>query len=175
MQKRSKPISLNSLRFSDERGNFVVTEYYGLTFNNHETTEIFVQARHKYWTDLLQKKLVFAKDDNETLEEIEINKVAKLMAKHLKISYRTMIASQKRSCVEARQFIIHICSDRKVKQSTIGVMLGYKRNTINYHLRKSLDLIETNKEYRERYYEAEDYILSKINGNFLEDGSGTKI
>ena len=42
-----RPIVLNSLRFSDKKGNFIVREGYDLVFNNYKAVEIFIQDRYK--------------------------------------------------------------------------------------------------------------------------------
>lgn len=174
MESKERPIVLNSLRFSDKKGKFILREGYDIVFNNHETVEIFIQERYEYWTEKLKKELVIAPSANETLEEIEIQKVAKLAAKYMNISYKLVKTSRKRKHTTVKQYIIHICRGRKATLESIGEVLGCGHSNVIYHLNQAKGFIETDKIYREKYEEVEDFVLSQLRGKFKEDGSGTK-
>ena len=101
----NRPVSLNSLSFTNSEGTIIVREDYFLQFENEEYAEVFIQSRYKFWKDLDDMKLSINIDMNETLAEIQIKSVLRLVSKYLGFRYRDVISkSQKRYFVEARRF-----------------------------------------------------------------------
>lgn len=169
-----RPISLNGLRFSDDRGKFVVSEDHFLTFRNRETLERFINNRHAFWQDLLNMKLQFMQDASETLAEIEVYKVLRLVAKSLGIPIETALSESTKDAVEARRLAIKICVERKVRIGSIAKGLGMAHDLVIYHKNRFNDYYKTNKSYRDKYIEVENFVFSTMYGRFVEDGSGNK-
>ena len=109
-----------------------------------------------------------AQSANETLEEIEIQKIAKLAAKYMKVSYRAIKTNRARKYTTVKQYVILICRERKAKLIPIAEVLECTHSNVLYHLTQTKGLIETDPKYREKYYEVEEFILSQLRGNLQE-------
>ena len=171
-KKDIRPLSLNGLRFSDIRGNFVVSEDHFITFRDKETLERYINQRHRYWKGLLKMELQFMPDSSETLAEIEVYKVLKLVSAKLGVPIERAISSSKHDAVEVRRLTIKICTERKVRVGTIAKGLGIAHDLVVYHKKQFNNYIETDQAYKEKYIEIEDFVFSTMYGRFIEDGSG---
>jgi len=167
-----KPVNLLDIRFSDKGGKQIVREEYNLIFNSYETAEAFIQSRTIYWRELLNMDLVIAPHQNETIEEIEIQKVFKLTASAMGISSRYILRTRSEPIIEVRRLAIAICIDFGLSEAIIGSAIGYDRTTIIHHRDKFYHFCEVEPGYEDRYNEVRDKVLKKLNGEFLEDGSG---
>jgi len=170
--KSSKPVSLNSLRFSDKNGATIVREDYAISFVDHEAMEKFIQNRHRFWTELYGTDLLIAPHSNETIQEIEIKKVFKLVAKHLKLSYLDVVSrSRKAKYIEARRIAINLCLGTGVMKTSIAEAMGYNHSTIIHHENKHKGYMEVDKVYnnlyhsiyRDEYLGVEEYVLTNLN------------
>lgn len=172
-----KPITLNSLRFSDEKGNMIVQEdYYCLMFANIDLANSFITNRKSYWEGVLITKLTISPDMNETLKIVEIKKVFRYTARNLQIPINEVLSkSRKRRLVDARRYAIMICRERGMSHALIAEQIGMDRTTIIHHENMMRDLMEVDQEINDKYYEIEDFVLTSLNGSFKEDGSGEKI
>ena len=173
-KKNYKPISLNGLRFTDKRGNFVVSEDHLLTFRDIHRLEIFINHRHRYWEDLLGEKLEFSQDAAETVAEIEVHKILNLVAKKMGVPIEKARSESTKEAVEVRRIAIKICTDRKVRVIAISKALGMGHDLVIYHRKKFEGFCETDKSYKENYLQVEDYVFSTLYGRFVIDGSGAK-
>ena len=172
----NNPIIITELIFSDQRGEMILKEEYHITFNSPDDVERFIQSRYIYWKDLLHKEMTISPRHNETIEEVEIQRIFKLTASEFGLSQshifrKTRIAP----IIEARRFAIGICVDLGLSVSAIGKAAGLYHATIIHHRNKFFDLCDTEKGYEERYGKIKDAVLSQIKGRYSEDGSGTKI
>ena len=172
-----KPTTLNSLIFSDEKGNMIVREdYYSLIFANSDYANTFIENRKAYWEGILVMKMTISPDMNETIKIIEIKKVFRYTARFLNIPVDEVLSkSRKRRLVDARRYAIMVCCQRGMPHSLIAEQIGLDRTTIIHHDNAMRDLMEVDREIREKYYEIEDFVLTTINGLYKEDGSGEKI
>jgi len=172
-----KPISLNGLRFSDKRGNFIVSEDHFLTFKNIPLLEKFIHDRLQYWKTILEMdNLQVMQDQSETLGEIEVNKIMRLVANGLGYDFALALTkTNKREAVEVRRLTIKICLERKMRVTSISRALGMPHDLIIYHRNKFKDLCESDKKYHDKYIEIEDYVFSTLYGRFIDDGSGEKL
>ena len=102
-----RPVTLNSIKFSDKQGNLIVDEGCILTFGNEDHAERYIQKRYKFWLKTLGVEIVIAPDMNETLHEIEVVRVFKLVARYYNILYRHMTSkSRKTELAEARSKLL---------------------------------------------------------------------
>ena len=173
-RSKIKHISLNGLRFSDERGNFVCAEDYFLTFRNKEMLEKFLNKKHKEFEEILGMKLVFAQESAETLAEIEVYNILKMVAKKLGVSLEAAQNESTKDAVEVRRFTIKICIERHVRIGVIAKSLNMAHDLVIYHRNKLDNIFEVDKKYNDRYIEIEDYVFSTLYGRFVDDGSGEK-
>ena len=166
-----KPVNLVDIRFSDKGGKQIVREEYNLIFDSYERAEVFIQDRTKYWKKLLNMDLVIAPYQNETIEEIEIQKVFKLTAKAMGISSRYVLRRTRSDpIIEVRRMAIAICLDFGLSEAIIGKSIGYDRTTIIHHRDKFYDFCETELGYEDRYEEIRHKVKKKLTGEFLQDG-----
>ena len=169
----SKSVNLLDIRFSDINGNQIVREEYNIVFESHDSAELFIQDRHNYWMELLNKNLVISPRQNETIEEIEIQKVFKEAAKAMGLSPRYVFRKTRAAnIIEVRRIGIAICVEFGLSVSLIGKAIGFDHSTVVFHRDKFYDLCEFESGYEEKYNKVKDVVLTKINGEFLEDGSG---
>ena len=165
---KPRPINLNSLTFSDKSGKMVVIEDYNLTFAKASDAEKHIQKRYKYWTDLLKIDLVIAPNLNETLEHIEIKKVFKLTAKHLKLDYSDVMSkSRKPVLVEARRLAMNICLERGVKKARITDAVGITHDIIIHHQNKWAGFMEIDPDYAFNYGVIEEYVLKNLSNETI--------
>ena len=171
-----KPITINSLKFTNERGELIVQEdYYSLIFVDADHVNKFIDSRQTYFEGLFLRKLTVSPDMNETLKLVEIKKVFRYTARKLQIPLEKMLSkTRKRVYVDARRYAIKVCRMRGISHSLIAEQIGWDRTTIIHHDKELTNLMETNDEIFEQYYEVEDYVLTSLNGTFKEDGSGEK-
>lgn len=169
-----KPISLNGLRFSDRRGKFIVSEDHFLTFRDMSELELFISTRRKFWEETLKiEELTIMPFKTETLEEIAVYKIMKLVAKELGIPIDEVLAkNSKREVVEVRRITIKLCSERNMKVTVIARAMGMGHDLVIYHQNQFKRFCEVEKGYEEKYLEIENSVFSTLFGNFLEDGSG---
>jgi len=177
--KEEKPINLNSLVFSDEKGIEVFRKDYFMEFKILENAIIFLDAEHKYFEEVYKRKLVFSEDMNETLTEIEIKRVLRLVAKFLKLRYGDVISkSQKRELVDARRYAVMICISRGKTRSSIYEYLKIDHSTVTHHIKQFRNHCSAYPKYRETYEECFEYVISQLNpsgsesGKWALDGSG---
>lgn len=171
-----KPISLNSLRFSDKKGNFIVQEEYSITFSDFDKLELFIEKRRYYWKDLYKIDLVIAPDHNETLTRSDIFTVFMYTATYFKIPQSDILKHiSKSEIIEARRYAIALCIERGIKPKHIANEIKFNHATIGHHRDKFYKFCDTEKGYHDVYLAYEDYVLTKLNGRFKEDGSGNKI
>lgn len=169
-------ISLNSLKFSDSKGKFILKEDYLITFSNDEALEKFIQSRYKYWCEVLGIKLTIAPDKIQTLHEIEIKKVFKLVARYCGVLYSDMTGpSRKREYIDAKRIAINICLQRGVKKWTIAKAIQIHHATVLHHQRAFADLVTFDKKLMTKYNLIEEFVFENMNGLFKTDGSGKKI
>jgi hypothetical protein len=166
-----KPVSLNSLKFSNSNGEMIVSEGYMLTFGNSDLAEKFIQHRYKYWKKRLNMDLVIAPNMNETINELEVVKVFKLTARHFNILYRYIMSKGRRKeYVEARRIAINICKGRHVQDAVISRVTKMDHSTIVHHKKRFKELIESEKGYVEMFSDCEEYVLER-----LDNGTGEKL
>ena len=171
-----KPVNLVDIRFSDKGGKLIVREEYNLIFNSYEIAEVFIQDRTKYWKELLKMDLVIAPYQNDTIEEIEIQKVFKLTAKAMGISSRYVLhKTRSDSIIEVRRIAIAICLDYGLSEAIIGKAISKDRTTIIHHRDKFYGFCENEPGYEDRFTEIKDKVKKKLGGEFLDDGSGEKL
>ena len=160
----SKPVALSNIIFSNRDGDMVVREEYGLTFDSHETTEVFIQERFKYWKELLKVDLFMSPRSNETLGDIEIIKVFKLTAKHSGLNPKYVFKrNNSPNVVEVRRIASAICYDLSLSAATIGHASGFDRTNIIYHLKKFDNFYENEVGYKEKYEEIKKSVLNELN------------
>lgn len=157
-----KPITLRSLIFSDEKGVEKVRQYYDIEFSDETIAEIFIQNQYKYFTELYGK-LVFRQQSFDTLTELEIKQVLKLVSKFFKLQYRDVKSrSRKPEFVEARRMAAMICIKRKKSRSAIYEFLGIDHSNLAHHEKQFRNYCTTDPEYVKTYDECEEYVLSKL-------------
>lgn len=171
-----KPITINSLKFTNERGELIVQEdYYSLIFVDTDHVNKFIDSRKAYFEGLFLRKLTVSPDMNETLKLVEIKKVFRYTARKLQIPIEKILSkTRKRQYVDARRFAIKVCRMRGISHSLIAEQIGWDRTTIIHHDKTLTDLMETDDQIFQDYYEVEDFVLTSLNGTFKEDGSGEK-
>jgi len=143
---KERPLSLNGLRFSDDRGKFVVGEDHFITFRDKETLERYINDRLRFWQLVLDMELQFMQDCSETLEEIEVYKVLKLVASKLGVPFDKAISDSTKDAVDVRRLTIKICSERKVRVTSIAKGLGISHDLVIYHRKKFADLCYSDKK-----------------------------
>lgn len=170
-------IAVNSLRFCDNKGGFVVREEYkSLIFRDQELTERYISKRKQYWEGQLLIDLHVATDHNEIMKITEIKRVFRLVARILGIYPEAIFGrSRVRELVDARRFAMMICRGKGLTCAMIGENIGLNRTTVIHHEKTLRDLMKFNPEIRRTYEQIEDAVLSELNGQFLEDGSGKKV
>ena len=169
-----KPISLNGLKFSNDRGKFVVAEDHFLTFRDKEALEKFINSRHKFWQELLDMKLTFMEDSQETLAEIEVYKVLKLVALKLGVPIEKAMNESTKDAVEARRLTIKLCIDKQVRIGIIGKALCMPHDLVIHHKKQFNNYHKTSNAYRDQFIEIDDYVFSTMYGRFVDDGSGKR-
>lgn len=169
-----KPITINNIRFTDERGNLIVQEdYYSLIVVDEDHANTFIDNRRVYFEGMFLRKLTVSPDMNETLKLVEIKKIFRYTARKLQIPVEQMLAkTRKRSYVDARRYAIKVCRVRGMSHSLIAEQIGWDRTTVIHHDNTLTDLMETDDSIFQQYYEIEDYVLIELNSRFKEDGSG---
>ncbi len=166
---KKRPITLNSLIFSDMKGNRFITETHMITFEDPDTAaedaQTFISQRLSFMQkEYPHREIVIAPDMNETMTELEVKKVFKLTAVHFGITYEQIAnGGGKNKFVEPRRVAINICKERKVQDYNIQNAIGIAHTMIVYHKREFNNLMTTNKSYAEKYLEAEEYVLTKLN------------
>lgn len=170
-------ITVTSLRFSDEKSNFILQEdFYSLLFDNEDLANTFISNRKAHWEGVLLMKLTISPNFNETLRIIEIKKVFRFVARKMNLSTDAMLGkTRKRENVEARRYAIMICRNRNMTYQMIADQIGLDRTTIMHHENVMRGLMDAYTEVFNKFYEIEDYVLIQINGEYADDGSGTKI
>jgi chromosomal replication initiation ATPase DnaA len=155
----SRPISLSSIKFSNKEGELIIDDGCTLTFGNEEFAERYIQERYKYWKEVLMVDLVIAPEMGETMREIEVVKVFKLVARFYNILYRTMISKSRESeLVEARRAAINICKERKVQDAVINRVLKVSHSVIIYHKNRFKELYKMEPKLARAYDKCEDYV-----------------
>lgn len=168
-----KPINLMSIRFSDINGRQVVREEYNTIFRTHELAELFIEERREYWQKLFDMKLKIDPYRNETIEEIEIQKLFKLTAKAMNIDPKFVLRrTRDADIIEVRRISIAICGEFGLSPSNIGRAINMNHTTIIHHRKRFFDLCRLEPGYEDRYNEIRDNVLNKLNGKFMDDGSG---
>jgi hypothetical protein len=172
----NKPIIVNNITFSDRFGQMILKEEYNITFKSSGDVEKFIQSRYEYWKELLGKDMTIAHHQNETLEDVEIQKLFKTTASVMGLAQshifrRTRITE----IVEARRHAIAICTDLGKTVTTIARAIGFNHATIGHHRDKFFDLCDIDKGYEASYLKIKDSVLTELNGEYSEDGSGEKI
>lgn len=159
----NRPVTLNSLVFSDTKGNMVVKEEYLIAFDNYSSMELFIQDRYKYFKSVLNKELVMAPDNNETLKESEIKKVLELVCKFRGVNHlRAASRSRKDDYIECRRIAINICYDRHMQKTTIGKAYKLSHSNVLHHINKLNALCEVDRKYAIEYEKADEYVTSKL-------------
>jgi hypothetical protein len=172
----NKPVVLSHITYSNRDGEMIVREEFGLTFGSHETAEVFIQSRHKYWQELLNHDLFMAPQQNETLEDLEIIKLFKLTAKYYGVQQKYIFKRTRiPKVIEARRIASAICTDLALSPAVIGHAIGFDRTNVIHHLNKFDGYYETEPGYKEKYHEIKEAVLNDMNGKYAEDGSGKKI
>ena len=138
-----------------------MTEEYFLTFSDSDDAETFIQQRYRYWRELLDKELKIDQSVNETISEIEARKIFRLTANWFGLK-NIMSKTRRPQNVEARRTAIAICLGRKIGPAELERCVGIDHSTIVHHRKKWENYMETERAYRERYDEIEEYVLSKL-------------
>jgi len=171
-----RPVVLNSIRFVDKRGAFIVGEDSTITCENIEDLEKHINERHRYWTGLLERELSFETDVQEIPEIINIRKILKMVALYMKVPFSKVVSSDSTNKpVEVRRFAIMICVDRKFQVGVIAKGLKLPHDLVSYHKKKFKEYCETNEDYKNKYLEVESHVSSKLFGIYNDDGSGEKL
>ena len=158
-----KPLSLNSLTFSDDKGNRIVTEDYFITFRNDDAMEAFIQDRWDYWKRTLDMGLLFAQDSCETLDELNIRKTVRLVAKYFKVDYKGAISrSRKHEYIEVRRMAIAICLSRHTLLTTVGKAMNMHHATVIHHRDTFKNLCETDDKYKQDFDLVENYVGTQM-------------
>jgi len=163
-----RPWALNSLKFSDKNGELVVHEGTMLTFSNEEIAEKYIQNRYEFWTETLKMDLVIAPSMNETLYEMEVIKVFKLVARFYNVPYRKMMGkSREQELVEARRVAVNICKERNVQDAIMARVMKIDHSTIVHHkkmFKKLTDQKSTlfNRKLVQVFNDCDDYVTEKI-------------
>ena len=158
----SKPITLRSLIFSDTKGVEKVRQYYDIEFGNEEDAEVFIQDQYKYFTGLYGK-LVFRQQSFDTLTEMEIKQVLKLVSKFFKLQYRDVKSrSRKPKYVEARRMAAMICIERNKSRSAIYEFLGIDHSNLSHHEKQFRNYMETDPEYVKKYNDCSEYVMGEL-------------
>ena len=174
----NRPVSLRHIVYADKRNKDVkvVREEYGIVFDSHERAELFIQERKKYWESVLNMELKLSPMQNETIEEIEIQKIFKFVAKAMGKNPKFILRKTRDGdIIRVRRYAIAICRDLGLSTPTIGKAIGQDHSNIVYHDRKFHEFCEVEPGYEDKYNEIKDSVLVKLNGKFAEDGSGKKI
>jgi hypothetical protein len=160
-----KPINLYSLAFSDKQGNMIVKEEFDITFGLDSDCEKFIQDRYKYWKELLGRELLILPNKQETLTEIEVRNILRLVAKWRGVTLQAVMSgSHKRQVVEVRRQTMAIARRRKLGPSSIGRALKTSHDLVIYHYQKFVDYYETDQAYRDGFDEMENFIYSTLFG-----------
>jgi len=171
-----KYVSLNSLKFSDSKGKFLVREDYFLVFENDELAEKFIQERHRYWSGLYGVDIMMAPNKNEVITELDIKKVFRHVCKYLGVSYPEIYAkTRKAEYIEARRFGIMVCIDYGQSQDDIARVLKKDHSLVAHHKKKFYDLCTVDKNYEAKFEKILDHVKKNIGGVYSEDGSGEKL
>ncbi len=170
-----KLISLNTIRFSNVKGEFVVEDPIQTVFGDIKWMEKVIQERHQYYEQLFGIKLVIAPNQNETLSRSDIFAVFMYTATFLKITQSDILRrTRKTEIIEARRFAIVICTEKGIKPSVIGREIKFDHATVGHHRDLFYKFCDTEKGYHDRFLAIREYVLSKLNGRFQDDGSGEK-
>lgn len=169
-----KPITLTSVQFYDSKGRFIIGDNSMVSFGDIDKAEVYIEGLHKYYEAMYKMELVISPNRNETLEEIDIHKVFEMTGDYFKIQ-NVLGRTRVPFVIEARRYGIMICLERGLKPSAIEKAIGYDHATIGHHKKKFYHFCDTEKGYHDIFLEAQDYVLTKLNGRFKEDGSGKKI
>ena len=171
-----KPISLNGITFYHTQGHEVVVEGFALTFYTYRQMEAFIQERKTYWSELLNLELLISPDNNETLIKSDIIRVLELVCDKMDVDYESACSKyQGGEEVEARRVTMGICFDQGLKKITISDALGINHSTALHHIKTLTDRCSVNAPYRKLYLDTKDYVLTRLNGRFKEDGSGEQL
>ena len=173
--ERVKPVMLTNISLARE-GKIYVIESFNITFLSRHHLENFIEERREYWSGVCGFNLSVFPDSSETLLPDEILTIFQLTCEKIGVEYEE--AKFKRGAqefVEARRLAIGICINRKASYSSIGRALGLNHSTILYHRRKIKEFMIYDKAFARLFNDTEDYVLTKLSGQFSEDGSGEKI
>ena len=158
-----RPVTLNSIKFSDTEGNLIVDEGCILTFGNGDHAERYIQKRYKFWSKTLGVPIVIAPDMNETLHEIEVVKVFKLVARFYNILYKHLVSkSRKSELVEARRIAINICKERKVQDAVICRVMKINHSTVVHHKKRFKVLCENEPKLVRTYTDCEEFVMETM-------------
>lgn len=166
-------IILNSLAFYDSKKEFVVRENTSITFSTEQKAEKHIQARFEYWSNLYDMKLKMAPDKNQTIQEVQIKTVFRLVAEYFNISADLIFKRRgKTKIIEAKRYAIGLLSDIDIGPSAIQDATGYDHATAIHHRDKFYYFCDNEKGYYDTFIDMKDYVMSKLGGKFSEDGSG---
>ena len=171
-----KPISLNTLRFTDKKGIFVIEIQIGIVYGDYAKMEIEIAFIKKHYESLYNMELLIEANRNETLTRSDIHAVFMFTAPYLQVPQVDILRKiRKRHIVEARRFAVAICLERGLKPAAIENVIKFDHATIIHHHNIFKDLCKVESGYEDRFIELQEYVLTKLNGRFKEDGSGEKL
>ena len=171
-----KPKILYGLAFSDKQGNSIVNEEINITFYVDAHLEKKIQERYEYWKEFTGMDLVIAEDSADVMHEVEVGKVLRLVAAYKKVPFKMIRdKSSKRVAVEVRRQTMMICFGRNMSNGTISRAMHIKHDMVTYHMNEFNKLASSDKKYKEDFKAVEEYVLSELYCEYLDDGSGTKI
>ena len=168
VDNKEKPLTLNSIRFSDNKGNMIIDEDFYMTFACSTDLEMFMQHRCRFWKELLKKDIKISPSKNETLADIEVIKVFKLTAKYFGLLYSEITKGTSKEISTARQIAIGICMERKVTNAGITKAVHIDHAMITYHEKKFRSFVKGEPDYMEQYVAAEEFVLTKLNGEYQD-------
>lgn len=166
-----RPISLNSLRFSDKDGRHVLTEGFDIVLTNREDLEIIIQAKYKYYSELFNRDLMIAEHTNETLTELQIKEVVSITSRLMGISESDVYLKYgNQDIVTVKRFAINICYGRGVKKSQLTKAFNYiHHQSINDHIKNHNNLISTENEYGKLFVKIEEQVLKELDNEYESD------
>ncbi len=163
----SKPISLNSLTFSDTKGNPIIVKDYFTTFHGEDADvhlENFIQDEYLYMQLVLKRtpeNLKLAQDSGETLDELEVRKTVRLIAKYRGVDYKGVTSrSRKTEYIEVRRMAIALCVERNTRITTIAKAMKLHHANVIHHRDTFKNLCETEQKYKDEFEEASDYVAT---------------
>ena len=174
--EKDKPVALNGIAFYTKKREHIVTESDAITFCDYDHMEKHIQARKKYWSELYDTELVLSADNNETIKEKQVLDILRLVCNRLGVDFKSARSKYRgEDEVEARRMTMAICHGRKLSKTIIGKSLGTDHANVKYHIGILNGLCEVDPKYQKTFLNIEDFVLSEIEGEFKEDGSGKNI